>query len=115
MSHSQLIPGSVGQPGIRIYALFPQPEYRALYTFQSATDGDLNFGEGETVLVYWAHDSGWWFGAAGSEQGWFPGSFVEVICSSIVHIIEFMEVAKCLVAVHGTCIVSRLSYTYWSP
>ena len=30
------------------------------------------------VLVYWAHDNGWWYGAARDSQGWFPGSFVEV-------------------------------------
>ena len=56
----------------------PPSEYRALYPFESATEGDLTFDEGETVLVYWADENGWWYGAAGSAQGWFPGSYVEV-------------------------------------
>ena len=30
------------------------------------------------VLVYWGDENGWWFGAAGSAQGWFPESYVEV-------------------------------------
>ena len=49
-----------------------------MHPFHSDTEGDLVFPEGETVWVYWAQDNGWWFGAAGSAQGWFPGSFVEV-------------------------------------
>ena len=53
-------------------------EYRAIFPYQSDTEGDLEFGEGETVWVYWAQDNGWWYGAVGSVQGWFPGSFVEV-------------------------------------
>ena len=53
-------------------------EYRALYEYRSDTDGDLVFDEGETVLVYWSNESGWWFGSACGNQGWFPCSFVEV-------------------------------------
>lgn len=53
-------------------------EYRAVFAYESDTQGDLMFREGETVLVYWADDNGWWFGSAGSAQGWFPGSYVEV-------------------------------------
>ena len=37
------------------------------------------------VLVYWAHDNGWWYGAAGSSQGWFPGSYVEVRLIKLLH------------------------------
>jgi len=58
---------------------FEVTEYRAVFPFQSATQGDLTFAEGETILVYWGDDSGWWYGAARSEQGWFPGSYVEPI------------------------------------
>ena len=53
-------------------------EYRAVFTYKSETQGDLRFSEGEMVLVYWADENGWWFGSAGSAQGWFPGSYVEV-------------------------------------
>ena len=62
---------------------FPPPiEYRAVFPYHSTTQGDLTFTEGDTILVYWAHDNGWWFGAARSEQGWFPGSYVEVNSSN---------------------------------
>ena len=36
------------------------------------------FSKGDTVWVYWGQDNGWWFGAAGGKQGWFPESYVEV-------------------------------------
>ena len=54
-------------------------EYRALHAYQSETEGDLVFGDGDTVLVYWAQDNGWWYGTTGrGKLGWFPGSYVEV-------------------------------------
>jgi len=56
-------------------------EYCSIFPYQSETEGDLVFGEGVTVLVYWAQDNGWWYGAVDSTQGWFPGSFVEVLFS----------------------------------
>lgn len=66
-------------PHFFIFLLSPPPiEYRAVFPYHSTSQGDLTFTEGDTVLVYWAHDNGWWFGAARSEQGWFPGSYVEV-------------------------------------
>ena len=59
-------------------------EYRAVFSYESETQGDLQFSEGETVLVYWADENGWWFGSAGSAQGWFPGSYVEVRISDFI-------------------------------
>lgn len=53
-------------------------EYRCIFPYHSETEGDLTLAEGDTVLVYWAQDNGWWYGAIGVAQGWFPGSFVEV-------------------------------------
>ena len=54
-------------------------EYRAVFSYHSTTEGDLVFGEGDPVLVYWAQDNGWWYGTSGGrEPGWFPGSYVEV-------------------------------------
>lgn len=54
------------------------PEYRAVHEFTGDDGSNLRFSEGDTVLIYWADDNGWWFGAAGDAQGWFPGSYVEV-------------------------------------
>ena len=49
-----------------------------MYSYNSETEGDLVFNEGDSVLVYWGQDNGWWFGAVGGIQGWFPESYVEV-------------------------------------
>lgn len=54
------------------------PEYRAVHTFSSDQEGDLQFVKGDSILVYWVHDSGWWYGSKGSMQGWFPRTYVEV-------------------------------------
>jgi hypothetical protein len=55
-------------------------EYRAVYSFQSTTEGDLSFNEGDVILVYWANQNGWWFGQSTVTQlqGYFPGSYLEV-------------------------------------
>ena len=53
-------------------------EYKAISSFSSEREGDLSFDEGDILLVYWANKNGWWYGAVGSKQGWFPGSYVEV-------------------------------------
>lgn len=53
-------------------------EYRSIYSYQPETESRLVFGEGDTVLVYWGQDNGWWFGEAAGEHGWFPESYVEV-------------------------------------
>ncbi len=56
----------------------PLPEYRALYNFTALQPGDLSLTEGETVVVIASEASGWWRGCVGSQEGWFPGSYVEV-------------------------------------
>lgn len=56
-------------------------EYQAIYSYQSETEGDLVFSEGDPVLVYWGQNNGWWYGATGGRQGWFPESYVEVSTS----------------------------------
>jgi len=85
-------------------------EYRAVFPFQSATQGDLTFSEGETILVYWGDDSGWWYGAARSEQGWFPGSYVEVgIHQSLV---MGRKYSMYILNVHNYCITSHTCTMY---
>lgn len=53
-------------------------EYRAVHTFSSDQEGDLQFVKGDSILVFWVHDSGWWYGSKGNMQGWFPRTYVEV-------------------------------------
>ena len=79
-------------------------EYHALFSFHSETEGDLSFQEGDTVLVYWGQDNGWWFGSAGGQQGWFPESYVQV--SLCIHM-----VAVCMCVVDHRWIWIRSVYT----
>ena len=54
-------------------------EYRAIHSYHSEAQGDLQFSEGDTVLVYWGQDNGWWYGTTvAGTLGWFPESYVEV-------------------------------------
>lgn len=62
-------------------------EFKAIQTFNGGEEGNLRFDEGDMVLVYWAHDNGWWYGAAGDNQGWFPGSFLEVSKTNLQFIV----------------------------
>ncbi len=69
-------------PGSDLEAL----EYRAVHAYHSGAEGDLVFSEGDAVLVYWGQDNGWWYGAFGGQQGWFPESYVEVSALTSIHI-----------------------------
>jgi hypothetical protein len=52
---------------------------RALYDVDEQTEGDeLTFKEGELIEVYQKFEDGWWFGAVGDREGYFPSNCVEV-------------------------------------
>lgn len=55
-------------------------DYVAKFAFEGNNVNDLSFWPGDVIKVLWAEDSGWWHGQLGNKQGWFPGSYVEVIC-----------------------------------
>lgn len=55
-------------------------DYVAKFAFEGNSVNDLNFWPGDVIKVLWAEDSGWWHGQLGNKQGWFPGSYVEVMC-----------------------------------
>ena len=55
-------------------------DYVAKFAFEGNSVNDLSFWPGDVIKVLWAEDSGWWHGQLGNKQGWFPGSYVEVIC-----------------------------------
>ena len=65
-------------PSLIPHSLPPCTEYHAIHTFSSGSEGDLQFSEGDVVLVYWTHDNGWWYGFCSGRHGWFPGNYVEV-------------------------------------
>lgn len=50
--------------------------YIALYRYESAESGDLNFNQGEVVLVT-KKDGDWWTGCIGDRTGIFPSNYVE--------------------------------------
>ena len=84
-----------------IISLSHYTEFKAIHSFDgSAEEGSLHFTQGDVVLVYWAHDNGWWYGAAKDSQGWFPGSFVEVR-NEFCHVCVSVNYLFHLTACHG--------------
>jgi len=53
---------------------------RALYDYEAAQEGDLEFHEGDIInLIDTSDPSGWWVGELNGVQGNFPSNFVEQI------------------------------------
>ncbi|XP_072755931.1 intersectin-1 [Anoplolepis gracilipes] len=50
--------------------------YVALYRYDSAEAGDLNFNQGEVILVT-KKEGDWWTGCVGDRTGIFPSNYVE--------------------------------------
>ncbi|XP_034540707.1 endophilin-A3b isoform X1 [Notolabrus celidotus] len=56
-----------------------QPCCRALYSFHPNQDGELDFSEGDIIILTNQVDSNWYEGALGSQSGLFPVSYVDVL------------------------------------
>ena len=65
-------------------------EYRVLYPYKAQQDGDLTLNEGDIIVVTESHDNGWWRGCLGEQEGWFPGTYVEV-CIIVMRIAKYMH------------------------
>ena len=53
---------------------------RALYDYDSSYEAaPLTFQRGAIIEVVTCSESGWWDGIYGSQRGWFPCNYVEVI------------------------------------
>lgn len=50
--------------------------YMALYPYASAEPGDLNFNQGEVILVT-KKEGDWWTGSIEDRVGVFPANYVE--------------------------------------
>lgn len=50
--------------------------YAALYGYASMESGDLNFNQGEVILVI-KKEGDWWTGCIGNRTGIFPSNYVE--------------------------------------
>uniref|UniRef100_A0A668ANX8 Intersectin 2a n=1 Tax=Myripristis murdjan TaxID=586833 RepID=A0A668ANX8_9TELE len=55
-----------------------QPEYVALYTYESPEAGDLTFVEGDVVMVT-EREGEWWRGCIGDRTGVFPSNYVRPV------------------------------------
>lgn len=50
--------------------------YMALYDYSSKEAGDLNFSQGEVILIV-KKDGDWWTGVIGNRTGIFPSNYVD--------------------------------------
>ncbi|KAF7656767.1 hypothetical protein LDENG_00036490 [Lucifuga dentata] len=56
-----------------------QPCCRALYSFRSNHEGELGFSEGDLIILTNQLDKNWYEGTLGSQSGFFPISYVDVL------------------------------------
>ena len=50
----------------------------ALADYDACTESELTFQEGDLLLVFQQHESGWWHGECNGTAGWFPSNHVAV-------------------------------------
>ena len=55
-------------------------EHRAIYPYSAQQEGDLTLEPDDVVVVLEMLDNDWWRGCKGQQEGWFPGTYVEVCC-----------------------------------
>lgn len=51
----------------------------SLHNYEGLHDGDLTFQPGQPIVAVQILDNGWWRGYHDDREGWFPGSYVQVI------------------------------------
>ncbi|XP_060892182.1 endophilin-A3b [Labrus mixtus] len=76
------LPSRPGSP-ISCYAdsrtVLDQPCCRAMYSFHPKQEGELDFNEGDIIILTNRVDANWYEGALGSKSGLFPVSYVDVL------------------------------------
>ncbi|KAI8819872.1 ras guanine nucleotide exchange factor domain-containing protein [Fimicolochytrium jonesii] len=55
---------------------------QALHDYKATEPTCLSFRKGDTIAVHIKDKSGWWDGTLGSNRGWFPSNYVQVIPES---------------------------------
>ncbi|KAM7003364.1 endophilin-A3b [Tautogolabrus adspersus] len=77
-----VLPSRPGSP-ISCYAdsrtVLDQPCCRAMYSFHPNQEGELDFNEGDIIILTNRVDGNWYEGALGSQSGLFPVSYVDVL------------------------------------
>ena len=56
-----------------------QPCCRAMYSFHPNREGELDFNEGDIIVLTNHVDANWYEGTLGSQSGLFPVSYVDVL------------------------------------
>ncbi|KAM9352537.1 endophilin-A3b [Symphorus nematophorus] len=76
------LPSRPGSP-VSCYAdrklVLDQPCCRAMYSFHPNRDGELDFSEGDTIILTKQVDTNWYEGSLGGQSGLFPVSYVDVL------------------------------------
>ncbi|XP_070686806.1 endophilin-A3b [Pempheris klunzingeri] len=77
-----VLPSRPGSP-ISCYAdsklVLDQPCCRAMYSFHSSSESELDFNEGDVIILTNQVDGNWFEGTLGSQSGLFPVSYVDVL------------------------------------
>ncbi|XP_043104072.1 nostrin isoform X2 [Puntigrus tetrazona] len=50
---------------------------KALYSFTSEKEDELNINEGDVLDIFQKDDTGWWFGELNGRRGYFPSTYVK--------------------------------------
>ena len=67
----------LSKPVVKAYDL-----YKALYDFDKTFDGTINVKEGDQVQVIEKNEDGWWLVKNNIEEGFVPGSYLEIVPTS---------------------------------
>lgn len=77
-----VLPSRPGSP-VSCYAdseqVLDQPCCRAMYSFHSDREGELDFSEGDVIVLTNQVDANWYEGTLGGQSGLFPISYVDVM------------------------------------
>ncbi|CAO3593922.1 unnamed protein product [Absidia cylindrospora] len=53
------------------------PQYKAIYPFQSAEEGEVTFQKGDILGIVEKDENGWWLAQYQGKEGWVPSNYLE--------------------------------------
>ncbi|KAI8097112.1 P-loop containing nucleoside triphosphate hydrolase protein [Halteromyces radiatus] len=53
------------------------PQYKAIYPFQSAEEGEITFQKGDILEILEKDENGWWLAQYQGKEGWVPSNYLE--------------------------------------
>ncbi|CAO3653052.1 unnamed protein product [Cunninghamella blakesleeana] len=54
-----------------------KPQYKAIYPFQSAEEGEITFQKGDILEILEKDENGWWLAKFKNKEGWVPSNYLE--------------------------------------